>query len=83
MATIKHRASSARKLEATGYFLRSVAIAAPLIGIVKNVAPDVKAGFDAVQRKRQARKLNAWLRQPSYQGSRTVRIIRHEPFQED
>lgn len=80
MATIKHRASSARKLEAAGYFLRSVAIAAPLVGIAKNLAPDVQAGITAVKRRRNAKRLNAWINQPSYTKPKTVKIIKREDF---
>lgn len=65
MATIKHRASSARKMESTGYLLRSLTIALPLAGLIGNVAPivnnGVRSGVVKVQRARNARQLNKWL----------------------
>lgn len=65
MSTIKHKASRARKLEATGYFIRSLALVEPLISTAERIAPSVNRGYQNVKTKvthrRNARSLQTYL----------------------
>lgn len=73
----RRKVSRARQVHEIGYAVRTMAIAAPL---VKEAAPLIRAATDGIKRKRNAKKLEAWLSQPSYEPPRRVKIIRHETF---
>lgn len=76
----RHKVSRARQIHEIGYAVRTAAIAAPLI---KEAAPLIRAATDGIKRRRNAKRLSAWINQPVATKPQTVKIVRHEPFRED